>query len=229
MKEICRIVTANHRVPLSSVEFALRWGEEKFKRWHKFDKLSQCKEFMRSMEYPDDNTLIKFKDGKHTIPVRFGSAEAMQRYFDEFKPTSMNVVPSAAIVFDFDVDERTERSCACRGTRSCCDDCWVAIIRPVMQKLLRFCAFMGFKEYQAFFSGRRGFNIWVLDAPKADKIAKTNLFTRLQKEWNITVDRSVLVTNNHLVKAPYMPHQTTGFLALPIDDLFVPSKSKQII
>lgn len=222
--EICRIVTGNNRVPLNTVDFALRYSEDTFKRWHKFERLALCKGFMQRMQYPDDNNLIKHKDGVYSIPIRFGSAALMREFFELDRPISMNVVPpSTCIVLDFDVDERTERTCPCRGTKQCCDECWVAVIRPTMQKLLAFCKFMGFKEYQTFFSGRRGFNVWVNTSEPVDRTAKTNLFTRLQKEWNVTVDKSVLITPNHLVKAPYMPHQTTGCLSVPIDERFLPS------
>jgi len=196
---VIRLVTHNRQFPLQNVSFALRWGEDIFKRYDKAGR-----------------------------PLQFTDEVSLRSFLVEKVPSTVNVeFPENArpLVFDVDIHDydNIPRECQCHP-KEVCNVCWVQIMRPEMRKAQDFlCNFIGFKEVTFVFSGRKGFHIWVTDKC----VWSWSINARLNYAERIPVCCDVPITagKGHLVKLPWVIHHKTGKMACIIEDVeaFLPN------
>ncbi len=131
----------------------------------------------------------------------------------------------APLVFDVDLDAAAHAGraqlagCPCDFARKeCCDVCWVAFMTPAMMRMRALlCDTLGFAQVLFFFSGRRGFHVWVMD-PEALAMGneERGAMARLALAHGVAVDEGVTANCTHLLKMPLMPHPATGRVVTPI-------------
>lgn len=191
-------MTCNGKFPLKNVHFALRWGEDIFKRYI-FNK----------------------------EPIEFATKQDLKQYMVKHAPDTINVeFPESArpLVFDVDIQDYSEitRTCQCEA-KQVCSICWKQIMRPAMISARQFlCDFCKFEKVLFVFSGGKGFHIWVLD----ERVWSFSLNARqnFADRMPIQFDRPITCDKGHLIKMPWCIHQKTGRLCQTIDniELFVP-------
>jgi DNA primase catalytic subunit len=82
-----------------------------------------------------------------------------------------------------------------------------------------------FKSVLFVFSGRRGFNCYVLDSFVWSWTRAQRTAILRQAPSFIVFDEAVTIDPMHLIKVPLVPHHATGIITAPIKDLetFLPS------
>lgn len=202
--DVIRLVTHNRQFPLCNVRFALRWGEDIFKRYD-----------------------------KHGAPLTFTDEQSLRDFLVAQAPNTVNVeFPESArpLVFDVDIhdyDDIERKDCSCEA-KEVCNICWVQIMRPEMIKARDFlCNFIGFTEVTFVFSGRKGFHIWVTD----ECVWSWNTNARLNyvQRMPVRCDEPITVGKGHLVKLPWVIHQKTGKVACVIENVetWLPEKTQK--
>lgn len=236
---IVRFCTLSGKYELSKCEFGLRWGDTAFMRNLKFKDVDEARAFLERMgrdpeQLDDDDVDIE-------MPLQFADAGHMQDYCIERLPDSISRGPifpgvhrsterkslclqkPTPIVFDVDIDDFLkagyERYCKCLA-RSMCDKCWVHLMRPAMRYLDTYLQNHGFKAVLFVYSGRRGFNCFVLDARvwTWTKDQRKGLMARVDKHF-LRLDLGASVDPVHLIKCPLVPHPVTKRIACPIMNL----------
>ena len=89
------------------------------------------------------------------------------------------------LTFDIDIPEipAAQRRCACRGEKRCCTQCWTTFAESGMLYLRHVLwACFGWRDVRFFFSGRKGWHAWVLDATEAAVVRNPQVRTWLYEE-----------------------------------------------
>lgn len=109
-----------------------------------------------------------------------------------------------------------------------CDICWTALVRPNLIKLYKFLTeVMEFRRVLVFYTGGRGFHIYVFDEKTRDydDVTRYNIFYKSP----VNLDKEVFIKMSHQIRVPFSPHQDTGWVSRPVDDVdgFLPSMCKK--
>lgn len=238
---IVRFCTLNGIYELRKCEFGLRWGDSVMQRNLKFKTVEEAREFLERMgddteDVFDDDTEIPIE-----MPLQFVDAGHMQEFCIKKIPDSISRGPvypginraaerkslclqkPTPIVFDVDIDDfikaGVERHCKC-PERTMCNTCWNLIMRPAMVYLHDYLSSHGFKSILFVYSGRRGFNCFVLDRRVWlwTKDQREGLMSRVDPQY-LHLDMGASKDPTHLIKCPLVPHQVTGRIACPIMNL----------
>jgi DNA primase catalytic subunit len=229
-------LTAGGNFPLNQREFAFRWNDS-VKRYETFKTLQDAQLYMDINGYPEDEV------PGFTLPLRFGSAEALRSFLIEKTPQSIDIGPLfqdiahmaedrkdpyapklSQLSFDIDLKDY-EGPCLCWKDKRICDPCWIQYLRPALVELLGFLkTFMQFECVIPIYSAGAGFHVFVID-PSVwdwDDVARLGLMKHLPP--SVKYDHSIVLS--HLIKLPFSPHKTNGTLSLPILDpeTFLPSQ-----
>lgn len=239
---IVEFCTLNGTFNLINREIAFRYGGDIFKRYDSFETSSHllyhCD--LYGIPPPLSEDVLK-------VPLAFGSASHLRDRSIRQVPTTINVGPVfpgldrfyersnedlqkwSPLLFDMDIDDFVKvgirRFCDCEE-RQLCDSCFVQILRPAMKTLDRYLQDMGFRSILFVYSGRRGFNCFVLDKRVWNWTADQRLGMLARLPSTLHTDKNVTKDPMHMIKPPLVPHQSTGVIACPIMDLdhFVPSQ-----
>lgn len=231
-------LTLRYTYPLKRREVCLRYGEDIMKRFETFETEEERE------EYCEHRQVLNMTQ----IPITLLDADDMKDYLVNKAPATLAIGPVfpcrnrrdverkahtlikyAPIVLDVDIDDflkhDIKRSCAC-PPKQICDRCYGEILRPATLQLREFLQTQGFRCILFIFSGRRGFNCYIMDKRVWgwSRDQRDGLVRRIPQ--NIHLDRGVTIDPTHLCKPPLVPHQATGLIACPIMDLqlFKPSE-----
>jgi DNA primase catalytic subunit len=233
---IALFATCNGRFSLVHREVVFRYdGENGFKRYEHFETIQESEEYARERNLKPSHLLpLCFLDArdfaarvKKSLPysVSLGPVFPCSSLLSRDEERKHNhLTKYAPLVFDVDTDADTVRDCEC-VSRQVCDQCWPVILRPAMLALREFLQKCGFQCTLFVFSGRRGFNCYVLDSNVWEWTTEQRMALLKRAPSFIKFDEAVTTDPRHLIKAPLLPHHATGIITAPIIELetFVPS------
>jgi len=125
------------------------------------------------------------------------------------------------LVFDVDAsDYQQERSQICEcDDRSCCSACWTQVMAPELEKLVASLCNLGFArqtQIHAWFSGSRGFHVWL--SGNGSHLLSRNTRSYIAKAVaGVKIDQSVTVQPHHMIRMPLSMHQLTSNIVSWID------------
>lgn len=228
---LVEFLTLRNTYPLKRREICLRYGDSIMKRFETFESDEEREEYCESHQVFNTTQ----------IPITILNADNMKEYLVKKSPTTLAIGPVfpcqnnrdverkaqslikyAPIVLDVDIDDflkhNFKRSCEC-PEKQICNRCYGEILRPASLQLRDFLQTQGFQCILFIFSGRRGFNCYIMDKRVWgwSRDQRNGLVKRMPQ--NIHLDRGVTIDSTHLCKPPLVPHQVTGLIACPIMDL----------
>lgn len=233
---IVNFATLDGTYPLSNREIVFRYGESIFKRYQHFETIQASEKYATEHGMKPSTQL----------PLCFNDCKELEERVRYCAPDSVSLGPIfpcsslltrdaerknacltkyAPIVFDVDTDKDTVRDCECEP-RQVCDHCWPSVLRPAMLALNEYLTKVcNFKAVLFVFSGRRGFNCYVLDSIVWGWTRAQRSAILRRAPAFIVFDEAVTLDPMHLIKAPLVPHHATGVITAPIKDLatFLPS------
>jgi DNA primase catalytic subunit len=136
-------------------------------------------------------------------------------------------ITQAPLFLDWDIDKSIPRQCGVCSERDCCDYCWIHLVRPNLLKLYKWLtAFCGFSKIHIFFSGRRGFHMWIFDERPMGWTGEQREMFCYKSPVKLDTEVTRAFANNHLYRIPFSFHYATGYIVSPILDLedFTPGK-----
>jgi hypothetical protein len=220
---VVRFGTCNGRFPFVGKSLAVRWGEIVV-RHERFKTLEEAQAYLTMRGFPPE-TVPELR-----LPLRFKNVDDFSTMLKSKAPHSIHFGPIdgiyAPLVFDVDLDHRkVVRTCACEGKKKVCDQCWPQFMRPKLVPLLAFLR-RHFECVVGFYSGGRGFHLWVLDERvwRWNRRVREVFVSKLPPGSEIDIDVTLNYTS-HLLKIPLGMHNDTGVISMPImdADTFVPS------
>lgn len=235
--------TLNGVYKMQNKEVAFRYKDDIFKRYDTFESRSDLEEVCRryNLSVPLEEAVLKIPlsivDAKHwrercvrQIPLTVAVGAIFPGLDRKFERSNVDLQKYAPLTFDVDMEDflkppsDLKRLCDC-PPRHICDQCFKRILRPAMKTLQTFLQDMGFRAILFVYSGRRGFNCFVLDRRvwSWTPDQRAGLVSRIPV--TVKLDEAVTKDPMHMIKPPCMPHQVTGIVACPIIDLdhFLPS------
>ena len=212
--------------PTKTRHFSIRWKSGHFKRYEKFKSEYETeifKSYWNMDEHKQDGDLFK-------VYLKFSEERLFREYLVKHCPDSVNFQRNEKcpwpLIFDFDVAKDVVRPCS--AVCVMCDICWISLVRQNLIKLYRFLTeIMEYRKVLVFYTGGRGFHIYVFDEKTRDydEVTRYNIFYKAPVE----LDKEVFIKMSHQIRVPFSPHQDTGWVSRPVDDIegFLPSMCKK--
>lgn len=115
------------------------------------------------------------------------------------------------LVFDVDAsDYQEERVTICQCDRhSVCSECWSRVMVPELTKLTSALSRIGFTQSHAWFSGSRGFHVWVSCSSLITRLVRMSIAEEIIENSGVRLDRAVTTQPNHTIRMPLSCHQHT--------------------
>lgn len=228
---------------MQNKEIAFRYKDDIFKRYDKFTSRQElqdhCQRYGLSppLEASELKVPLAVTSADHwrerctqSYPLTVAVGAVFPGLDRKFERSNADLQKYAPLTFDVDMEDFLKgpqgltRFCTC-PPRRVCDQCFKHILRPAMKTLNTFLQDMGFRAILFVYSGRRGFNCFVLDRKVWSWTADQRAGLVARVPATVKLDEAVTKDPMHMIKPPCMPHQSTGIVACPIIDLdhFLPS------